>query len=49
MIFDGHTGAEEHHDLLLPVLLQEGEEQKESLVCGTHDVALQRNVTPIIN
>ena len=49
VIFDRHTGAEEHHDLLLPVLLQEGEEEKESLVCGTHDIALQQNGTHIIN
>ena len=29
---DRHTGGEEHHQLLLAVLLQEGEEQHEALL-----------------
>lgn len=30
--FDGHAGGEEDHQLLLPVLLEEGEEQQEPLL-----------------
>lgn len=30
--FHGHTGREEDHQLLLAVLLQEGEEQQEALL-----------------
>lgn len=32
VIFDGHAGREEDHQLLLAVLLQEGEEQQEALL-----------------
>lgn len=36
-----HTGGEEDHELLLAVLLQEGEEQQEALLRRTHDVTLK--------
>lgn len=32
VIFYGHAGREEDHQLLLAVLLQEGEEQEEALL-----------------
>jgi len=37
---DGHTRGEEDHHLLLPVLLQEGEEEQEPLLRGTDDISL---------
>lgn len=45
VIFDGHAGREEDHQLLLAVLLQEGEEQQEALLGRTHHVALARRQT----
>ena len=35
-----HAGGEEHHNLLVPVLLQEGKEQEETFVARTHDISL---------
>lgn len=39
--FHRHAGGEEDHELLLAVLLQEGEEQQEALFRRTHYVALR--------
>ena len=41
VVLDGHAGGEEDHDLLLAILLQEGEEQQKSLLGRAHDVALK--------
>ena len=40
VILDGEAGAHEHHDLLLPILLQECEQQHESLLARADHVAL---------
>ena len=37
---DAHAGGEEDHDLLLAVLLQEGEEEEQPLLRGADHVAL---------
>ena len=37
---DGHAAAEEDHDLLPAVLLQEGEQEQEPLLRGTNHKAL---------
>lgn len=42
MVLHRGAGAEEDHDLLVAVALQEGEEQKETLLGGHHTVALQQ-------
>lgn len=39
--FHRHTRGEEDHQLLLAVLLQEGEEQQESLLRWTHHITLE--------
>ena len=41
VVLDGHAGGEEDHDLLLAILLQEGEEQQKSLLRRAHDVTLK--------
>ena len=42
--FHRHAGAEENHDLLLPVLLEESEKQQESLFGRANNVALLQTV-----
>jgi len=41
VILDGHARGEEDHHLLLPILLQEGEEQQKSLLGRAHNVTLK--------
>ena len=41
MILDRQTRVEEHHDFLLPILLEECEEQQETLVGWTYNIALE--------
>ena len=40
-----HAGIEENHDLLLTVLLQEGEEKQKTLVGRTHHISLNMRKT----
>ena len=43
VVFDAGAGGEEYHTFLVLVLLDEGEEEHEPLVWGTHNVALEND------